>query len=629
MEVPRGGGEYGGFGFADDYEWGIAWDFQRDSDWSPPVNAVFPPSPSLSDFPRGGGWKKSSKGGKQGGMFARCKGFASGIAKGGKSNWGPPGPPPGPPPPNMFVNGDSQAWPSSLPPWSQVPSQLGQDGLGGGGSTASAPPMFPNGHQSGAFGSMIATPPWKGGGETWNGKGVGTSDEEWWATEGCWDDGNHDEDEDEQFDKGGKSASGGSKAISRGEKSSKGRGRSSRGGGKTSAERHGDWQAADVASVRNSRPLKWQSKGAARENGEAREEVAVIDAFLEHVGPPLRKGDFDNRVRRTLSGIRADGGVQLVESALAMVQAAVAQKPRQTVRNWPGYIVTLLKRYNESSEQSSPLTVGVGRAGGDVGVGEPASDEIPPGLPASAIAARALREPRAMRRDQGVSSTSWAAVDQEERTGGPAVAPAMPQSVNPTPSQSPEVAPSPVHAVADLGEDEVDDWPVRKALRKGRLVEALDLVSKLPDISAQVAGRILSALGRAPTLNEEVMDKLMDLDGRFSANTFEVAAAEAQQRGDTAACNQLYQVAGLMSIPKTPEALTHLLQGLASDPSRARSIVEELVSKDSDVRLTQAFAEALVAVCAAAQDTELASAVREKAIADGITMEMPEVRQSS
>merc|ERR1712083_643318 len=118
----------------------------------------------------------------------------------------------------------------------------------------------------------------------------------------------------------------------------------------------------------------------------------------------------------------------------------------------------------------------------------------------------------------------------------------------------------------------------RKALRQGRMTEALDLVAGLPKVSARVAERVLTALGKTPKLSQEVMDKLMDLAGRFNSRTLEAAATEAQQRSDAAACFQIYLVAGLLAIPKTPEALTSLLRGQLGEPARALPMVQEILA---------------------------------------------------
>lgn len=115
--------------------------------------------------------------------------------------------------------------------------------------------------------------------------------------------------------------------------------------------------------AREERPsgaLHWQVKAAAggtagraaastaeasSPSGGPRDEVAVeIDALLAKV-LTLQAKDFDIRVRRFLSTLHATGGRQKVRDALAMINTYTVQKERDNVKNWPAYLLTLLKKF--------------------------------------------------------------------------------------------------------------------------------------------------------------------------------------------------------------------------------------------------------------------------------------------
>jgi len=59
----------------------------------------------------------------------------------------------------------------------------------------------------------------------------------------------------------------------------------------------------------------------------------------------LGRADFDSRVRQFLISLRISGGVAKLRDALAMIHAYTSQKSRQSVTNWPAYLLTLLKNF--------------------------------------------------------------------------------------------------------------------------------------------------------------------------------------------------------------------------------------------------------------------------------------------
>mmetsp|Transcript_49838 Transcript_49838/g.131726 ORF Transcript_49838/g.131726 Transcript_49838/m.131726 type:complete len:822 (-) Transcript_49838:39-2504(-) len=155
-------------------------------------------------------------------------------------------------------------------------------------------------------------------------------------------------------------------------------------------------------------------------------------------------------------------------------------------------------------------------------------------------------------------------------------------------------APSASHAEAAC-------QPALHALRKGLLGEALERCAQLPQpLPLPLATRALVALGRSSKLTDDVMDKLMNMPGAFSSVALEAAAAEAQKSRNVNACRQLYQVAGLASIPKTERAIDALVRGLASDAAAMRALVEEVTAEGSGISLSKPFVDSLAALCASA-----------------------------
>jgi hypothetical protein len=192
------------------------------------------------------------------------------------------------------------------------------------------------------------------------------------------------------------------------------------------------------------------------------------------------------------------------------------------------------------------------------------------------------------------SGPSWAAIDLEAREGVAEVTTAQ---------------------TGAAVEDEVDDWPVRKALRQGKMVEALRLVADLPKVSSRVAERVLTALGKSPQLSQEVMDKLLDLEGRFDADALAAAATEAQQRADAASCYQMYLVSGLLGIQRTDAVLASLLQGQLAEAKRALPMVNDILG-DSKARVNGDLAKALLSICEAAEDSKLLESVKARVAKD-------------
>mmetsp|Transcript_59343 Transcript_59343/g.165701 ORF Transcript_59343/g.165701 Transcript_59343/m.165701 type:complete len:420 (+) Transcript_59343:114-1373(+) len=65
----------------------------------------------------------------------------------------------------------------------------------------------------------------------------------------------------------------------------------------------------------------------------------------------LHPQDFDYRVRQRLHALHGSGGVTRVQASLAMIRAATTSKARSSVKNWPAYLLVLLKKFD--AEQTS------------------------------------------------------------------------------------------------------------------------------------------------------------------------------------------------------------------------------------------------------------------------------------
>jgi len=90
---------------------------------------------------------------------------------------------------------------------------------------------------------------------------------------------------------------------------------------------------------------KWPEQDA--NYATVKEEVlSEIDKFLlKSRQSSLGRADFDSRVRQFLISLRLSGGVAKLRDALAMIHAYTSQKSRQSVTNWPAYLLTLLKNF--------------------------------------------------------------------------------------------------------------------------------------------------------------------------------------------------------------------------------------------------------------------------------------------
>jgi len=70
----------------------------------------------------------------------------------------------------------------------------------------------------------------------------------------------------------------------------------------------------------------------------------AISTVLEMI-PTLHRPDFDGQVRQYLHAIRSKGGQPGVLDAIQVIRIAMVGKTRTSIRKWPAYLVTLLKRF--------------------------------------------------------------------------------------------------------------------------------------------------------------------------------------------------------------------------------------------------------------------------------------------
>lgn len=111
-------------------------------------------------------------------------------------------------------------------------------------------------------------------------------------------------------------------------------------------------------------PRERRGLDGGREDDIARE----IEALLNRPGANLQKADFDSGVRRYLGALRGcQNGPQKVKDAMEMLHTYTSQKSRAAVKNWPAYLLTLLKRFEPGALNPKRQTDGQGpkRAEGD------------------------------------------------------------------------------------------------------------------------------------------------------------------------------------------------------------------------------------------------------------------------
>jgi len=78
----------------------------------------------------------------------------------------------------------------------------------------------------------------------------------------------------------------------------------------------------------------------------AKDEVFEEIRNVLNANPALQIQFFDARVRQHLHALLGNGGRQRLKAALTMVHTCTLHKTRQDVKNWPAYLLTLLKKFD-------------------------------------------------------------------------------------------------------------------------------------------------------------------------------------------------------------------------------------------------------------------------------------------
>eukprot|EP00434_Breviolum_minutum_P012144 symbB.v1.2.010709.t1/scaffold676.1/size173388/16 len=120
-------------------------------------------------------------------------------------------------------------------------------------------------------------------------------------------------------------------------------------------------QAPTVASGTGGKKPKKRKEPRDRRASDGREDdiSKEIEALLSRSGANLQKADFDSGVRRYLGALRGcQNGPQKVKDAMEMLHTYTSQKSRSAVKNWPAYLLTLLKRFEPGALNPKRLTDG-------------------------------------------------------------------------------------------------------------------------------------------------------------------------------------------------------------------------------------------------------------------------------
>jgi len=366
----------------EDYEWSTCWDFEASS-WGPSKQQqqqqpswmmpqgqpawMMPPGPPMGQQ---GGWG----------------GFPDPSWSGGGGKGGPPGTLEGPYMGDANSGDQGDDWGGGFGGgW-----QGGGKGGGGKKGGSSDRGKGKGKQQEEEWGSSWKQESWNKDG--WKGeergrKGAGkkgAEEEPRWKPEGKDRGGKKGEKGEKGGGKDGKSSGKDGKSAGKGEKGEKGRWapkeEESKGWGRGEPA-EAKWKPRDAVGGPEAREEKTNSRDDAAKDEVNAEIMTLVDAS----GSNLEKQDFDPRIRKFLIGLRNSGGRQKVKDALAMIQTYTAQKTRQSVKNWPAYLLTLLRKFEPDGEKGAK-----GKGKGRTNDREQEIEETKPALkPASKKAAAA------------------------------------------------------------------------------------------------------------------------------------------------------------------------------------------------------------------------------------------------
>jgi pentatricopeptide repeat protein len=157
-----------------------------------------------------------------------------------------------------------------------------------------------------------------------------------------------------------------------------------------------------------------------------------------------------------------------------------------------------------------------------------------------------------------------------------------------------------------------------RALRQGKMVEAIDLILSLPETATGIvpdhlAHRLLIVVTRAPR-STEVMSKLKALTGKISSLPLEKAIVDAEKNNDMVVGRQLHIISNFLAIPKSQQTLEALASINSGDMFTLRTLL-----KEAETPLSTAFAQSMVKACAK-KDAGLFSEVLKKAHTSDVEM---------
>merc|ERR1719253_937536 len=124
------------------------------------------------------------------------------------------------------------------------------------------------------------------------------------------------------------------------------------------------------------------------------------------------------------------------------------------------------------------------------------------------------------------------------------------------------------------------------------MTEAITVLQRSPDAIRRVpfdlACSLLMTIAKTPKrgINAE---QFKVFTGKISPLALEAVVTEATTAKDLATCRQLHMLAGLLSIPKTPQTFETLAKAYAVDTNALRVLVEE-----ASTPLARPFAEAVL-----------------------------------
>jgi pentatricopeptide repeat protein len=152
---------------------------------------------------------------------------------------------------------------------------------------------------------------------------------------------------------------------------------------------------------------------------------------------------------------------------------------------------------------------------------------------------------------------------------------------------------------------------IAKALRQGKVKDAIALLQQLPDfvngcLPVNLAPRLLMAVAKSSKFDELIME-MRGFIGKIEARSLEAVVLEATKNKDVAAGRQLLAMSRILSLTKSTKALEAFAKLFSRDAACLRNLIE-----DSESPLPRPFAKQLVEACAALRDADLAVEVFEK-----------------